>query len=155
MRVFDLRTEDGRLRGCEIENLRLGRRGVGRVVRSIPGVRVIGASASSLADFCEFDLRRCDSSEIGLTSAAFPRPVHTDVGSWLNLIERWFAELTNKPLRRGAHRGVAQLEAAIRDSIDAHHAKLKPFVWTKTVDQILEKHRAVRPADTRRSGRAT
>jgi transposase len=43
-------------------------------------------------------------------------------GSWLNLVERWFAELTNKQLRRGVHRSVAQLKAAIREFIDAHHA---------------------------------
>jgi transposase len=58
-------------------------------------------------------------------------------GSWLNLVERWFAELTNKQLRRGAHRSVAQLETAIREFIDAHHANPKPFVWTKTADEIL------------------
>jgi transposase len=58
-------------------------------------------------------------------------------GSWLNLVERWFAELTNKQLRRGAHRSVRDLEAAIRDFIDAHHADPKPFVWTKTADEIL------------------
>jgi transposase len=59
-------------------------------------------------------------------------------GSWLNLVERWFAELTNKQLRRGTHRSVAQLEAAIREFIAVHHANPKPFVWTKTADQILE-----------------
>jgi transposase len=59
-------------------------------------------------------------------------------GSWLNLVERWFAELTNKQLRRGTHRSVAQLEAAIREFIDAHQANPKPFVWTKTADEILE-----------------
>ena len=58
-------------------------------------------------------------------------------GSWLNLVERWFAELTNKQLRRGVHRSVGQLEAAIREFIDAHHARSTPFVWTKTADQIL------------------
>jgi transposase len=58
-------------------------------------------------------------------------------GSWLNLVERWFAELTNKQLRRGTHRSVAQLEAAIRQFIDAHHDHPKPFVWTKSADQIL------------------
>lgn len=58
-------------------------------------------------------------------------------GSWLNLVERWFAELTNKQLRRGAHRSVAQLEAAIREFIEVHHANPQPFVWTKTADQIL------------------
>src|SRR5206468_1140211 len=59
-------------------------------------------------------------------------------GSWLNLVERWFAELTTKQLRRGAHRSVGELEAAIREFIAAHHADPKPFVWTKTADQILE-----------------
>ena len=58
-------------------------------------------------------------------------------GSWLNLVERWFAELTNKQLRRGVHRSVAQLKAAIREFIDAHHANLRPFVWTTTADEIL------------------
>jgi len=58
-------------------------------------------------------------------------------GSWLNLVERWFAELTNKQLRRGVHRSVAQLKAAIREFIAAHHAKVTPFVWTKGADEIL------------------
>ena len=58
-------------------------------------------------------------------------------GSWLNLVERWFAELTNKQLRRGVHRSVAQLKAAIRAFIVAHHAKAAPFVWTKSADEIL------------------
>ena len=58
-------------------------------------------------------------------------------GSWLNLVERWFADLTAKQLRRGVHRSVAQLKAAIREYIAAHHAHPKPFVWTKTADQIL------------------
>jgi transposase len=58
-------------------------------------------------------------------------------GSWLNLVERWFAALTTKQLRRGAHRSVTQLEAAIREFIDTHHAAPKPFVWTKTADEIL------------------
>jgi transposase len=43
-------------------------------------------------------------------------------GSWLNLVERWFAELTNKQLRRGVHRSVTQLKTAIREFIAAHHA---------------------------------
>ncbi len=58
-------------------------------------------------------------------------------GSWLNLVERWFAELTNKQLRRGAHRSVHALETAIRDFIAASNAAGKPFVWTKTADEIL------------------
>src|SRR5688572_15810166 len=58
-------------------------------------------------------------------------------GSWLNLVERWFAELTNKQLRRGVHRSVAQLKSAIREFIAAHHAHPKPFIWTKSADEIL------------------
>jgi transposase len=58
--------------------------------------------------------------------------------SWLNLVERWFAELTNKRLRRGAHRSVRQLNADIRAWIDTRNEDPRPFVWTKTADQILE-----------------
>jgi hypothetical protein len=56
-------------------------------------------------------------------------------GSWINLVERWFAELTNKRIRRGVFRSVQELEAAIGEYIDVHDPK--PFVWTKTADQIL------------------
>src|SRR2546425_9170281 len=58
-------------------------------------------------------------------------------GSWINLVERWFAELTNKRIRRGVFRSVKDLETAIREYIDVHNADPKPFVWTKTADQIL------------------
>ena len=58
-------------------------------------------------------------------------------GSWLNMVERWFAELTNKQVRRGVHRSIAELELAIRTFIDAYNVDPKPFVWTKTADQIL------------------
>lgn len=58
--------------------------------------------------------------------------------SWLNLVERWFALLTQRQLRRGAHRSTAQLEACIRNFIDHHNRDPKPFVWTKSADQILE-----------------
>lgn len=59
-------------------------------------------------------------------------------GSWLNLVERWFAELTNKRIRRGAFRSVRELESAIREFIDVHNEDPKPFVWTRTADQILD-----------------
>ena len=58
-------------------------------------------------------------------------------GSWLNLVERWFAELTNKQLRRGVHRSVRELERAIREFLDAHNDDPRPFIWTKTADEIL------------------
>ena len=58
--------------------------------------------------------------------------------SWLNLVERWFAELTTKLLRRGAHRSVRQLNADIRAWISTWNDNPRPFVWTKTADEILE-----------------
>ena len=58
--------------------------------------------------------------------------------SWLNLVERWFAELTTKKLRRGAHRSVRALNADIRAWIDGWNQDPRPFVWTKTAEQILE-----------------
>jgi transposase len=58
--------------------------------------------------------------------------------SWLNLVERWFAELTNKKLKRGAHRSVHELNKDIRDWIETWNDEPRPYVWTKTADQILE-----------------
>lgn len=58
--------------------------------------------------------------------------------SWINLVERWFATLTAKQIRRGTHRSTLQLEAAIKDYIEICNEDPKPFVWTKTADQILE-----------------
>ena len=57
--------------------------------------------------------------------------------SWLNLVERWFAELTQKQLRRGVHRSTRELEEAIHRYIEATCVDPKPFRWTKTADQIL------------------
>ncbi|MFF7920921.1 IS630 family transposase, partial [Streptomyces mirabilis] len=59
--------------------------------------------------------------------------------SWLNLVERWFAELTNKQIRRGVHRSVQALEKDIRNWIAAWNTDPKPYVWTKTADEILER----------------
>jgi len=57
--------------------------------------------------------------------------------SWINQVERVFADLTNKQLRRSAHRSTSELERAIRDYIDVKNRHPKPFVWTKTADEIL------------------
>ena len=59
-------------------------------------------------------------------------------GSWINLVERWFAEITNKRIRRGVFRSVKELEAAICEFIAVHNEEPKPFVWTRTADQILD-----------------
>jgi transposase len=58
--------------------------------------------------------------------------------SWLNLVERWFAELTSKWLQRGTHRSVAELERSIRSWIEIWNDDPRPFVWTKTADEILD-----------------
>jgi len=59
-------------------------------------------------------------------------------GSWLNLVERWFALLTEKQLRRGVHRSIHELEDAIRAFLEHHNRHPKPFRWTKTADEILD-----------------
>jgi transposase len=56
---------------------------------------------------------------------------------WVNQVERFFALLTEKQIRRGVHRSTAHLEADIQAFIDAHNADLKPFRWTKSADDIL------------------
>ena len=58
--------------------------------------------------------------------------------SWLNLVERWFSELTTKKLKRSTHRSTRQLNADIRAWIQTWNDDPRPYVWTKTADQILE-----------------
>ncbi|MFI5054641.1 MAG: IS630 family transposase [Acidimicrobiia bacterium] len=58
--------------------------------------------------------------------------------SWINLVERWFAELTTKWLRRGTHRSTKELESSINDWIDRWNEDPKPFVWHKSADEILD-----------------
>jgi transposase len=57
--------------------------------------------------------------------------------SWLNQVERWFATLTEKYLRRGTHRSTRQLEDAIRHYLDTYNANPQPFAWSKSADEIL------------------
>ena len=63
-------------------------------------------------------------------------PTHS---SWLNMVERWFALLTERQIKRGSHRSVNDLKCAIETFLDATNADPKPFQWTKTADQILSK----------------
>lgn len=58
--------------------------------------------------------------------------------SWINLVERWFGLLTAQQLRRGVFRSTRSLETTIRNYIDVHNEKPKPFIWTKTADEILD-----------------
>jgi transposase len=57
--------------------------------------------------------------------------------SWINLVERWFATLTEKQIRRGTHRSTRELESAIKHYLAINNAAPKPFIWTKTADEIL------------------
>ena len=57
--------------------------------------------------------------------------------SWINLVERWFAALTEKQIRRGVHRSVRELETAIKQYLAITNTSPKPFVWTKSADEIL------------------
>jgi transposase len=59
--------------------------------------------------------------------------------SWLNLVERWFGELTSKRIRRGSFFSVDDLEKAIQEFLEAWNESPKPFVWTATVESIVEK----------------
>lgn len=59
--------------------------------------------------------------------------------SWLNLVERWFRELTDKALRRGVFHSVPDLIDSIEEYLDAHNDNPRPYVWTATAESILEK----------------
>ena len=59
--------------------------------------------------------------------------------SWMNEVERWFGLLTEQQLRRGVHKSVAALEKSIRDWVGVWNQDPKPFVWTKSADEILER----------------
>ena len=59
--------------------------------------------------------------------------------SWLNMVERFFAEITRKRIRRGVFKSVAELESAIMEYLKNHNADPTPFVWTKSADEILRK----------------
>ena len=59
--------------------------------------------------------------------------------SWLNLVERWFRELTDKALRRGVFHSVPDLIAKIQEYLDTHNDESKPFVWTAKAEDVLAK----------------
>ena len=64
----------------------------------------------------------------------------------MNLVERWFREITDKRIRRGVFKSVAQLIEAIRAYIEEHNDSPRPFVWTAKAADILEKVRQARAA---------
>lgn len=68
----------------------------------------------------------------------------TTSSSWLNLVERWFREITDKRIRRGVFHSVQQLEAAIMEFIAKHNENPGTYVWTAKTEDILEKIRRAR-----------
>ena len=80
--------------------------------------------------------------------------------SWLNLVERWFAELSQKAVRRGTFQSVEELERAIDAFMKAWNSNPSPFVWTATVEKIVEKLERcrrrleqIKPGSTQPTGR--
>jgi len=80
----------------------------------------------------------------------------------LNLVERWFSELTSKRIRRGSFGSVEELQAAIDDFLTTWNKNPKPFVWTATVESIVEKLsrcrqtlEKIQPGSTRSRARTT
>ena len=72
--------------------------------------------------------------------------------SWINLVERFFASLTEQQLRRGSHRSVVALEGAIRSYLEIHNEQSTPFRWTKSADEIIESVNSVLQLISARSG---
>ena len=69
--------------------------------------------------------------------------------SWLNLVERWFALLTERQIKRGIHRSTQALENTIKHYVQFTNENPKPFVWTKTADEILAKAHRKQTSNTR------
>src|SRR5262245_65787854 len=94
--------------------------------------------ARSLSERCRVILRCAPKIKAWLARRPHYRVHFTPTSaSWINQVERWFAELTRKQIQRGVHTSVRQLEADIRTFIDLHNRNPKPFKWTKSADQIL------------------
>lgn len=76
-----------------------------------------------------------------LRHSRFYLPFTPTYGSWLNLVEQFFAVLTERALKRWSHTSVSQLRDAFLADVAAHNDIPKPFRWTKTADEILDKLR--------------
>jgi hypothetical protein len=76
--------------------------------------------------------------QLGMSQSAISR-IWRAFGLKPHLVERWFAELTTKWLKRGTHRSVAELQQSIQAWIDTWNDNPRPFVWTKTADEILDR----------------
>lgn len=70
-------------------------------------------------------------------ASSLARPLTPTSASWINQVERFFADLTERQIRRGVHRSTRELERAIREYINTVNDQSKPFRWTKSADDIL------------------
>ena len=76
-------------------------------------------------------------------ASALQAALHADQRIPAHLVERFFAEITSKRIRRGTFTSVAEPKQAMHEYLDRHNADPKPFVWAKTADVILAKERRV------------
>ena len=77
-------------------------------------------------------------SQLAGWPAALPPALHATSSSWINQVERWFAAITERQIRRGTYRSTEELEQAIVEYLRVHNENPKPFIWTKSPDQIFE-----------------
>ena len=106
---------------------------LGRIDRAVPAGLDVHVICDNSSTHTTPEIRRWL-----LRHARFHLHFTPTYSSWLNLVERWFAELTNKWLKRGTHRSVGALTASIQSWIDSWNQEPRPFVWTKTADHIFE-----------------
>jgi hypothetical protein len=85
-----------------------------------------------------WDSQDTDRSRLVRSSSALSYSFHSNIGaSWLNQVERWFATLTEKQIRRGTHRSTRRLEDAIRRYLEIYNAEPEPFIWAKSADDVM------------------
>ena len=77
--------------------------------------------------------------KLGWPSIRASHALHADLGSWLNMVERFFRDITTERLRRGVFTSVPELVPAIDGYIAHHNTNPKPFIWTKSARDILQK----------------
>src|SRR5258708_35492072 len=103
---------------------------------AVGGCLLQGAGSLFLIFFFQAEDGIRDDLVTGVQTCALP--ISPTGASWLNLVERWFGLLTAQQLRRGVFRSIRNLETTIRHYIDIHNEEPKPFIWTKTADEILD-----------------
>ena len=103
--------------------------------RTAPTLPMLPTTLARATHDCSED---AESPTLALAPPAL-QPAHPDLGSWMNMVERWFSALTTKKLQRCAQRSVKELAADIKAWVEVWNEGPKPFVWHKTAEQILER----------------